>query len=894
MAQQMQVTLDTILEKVAILEGRFDKLLTQTLCQLSDTVAANQDEVNVELTRRAETVAQAVLSLDKKIGSLEQIYPIYSPCSGQQGVGVQAGFENQVQAQGFVQQGQQFQQGQVQFQQGQAQQFQQGQAHQQGQAQQFQQQGQAQQFQQQGQAQQFQQQGQAQQFQQQGQAQQFQQQGKGQQGQASMGQNAQQGQQVQRGQRASGGEALIEVEESISVSAAPQQQAQPGKQVQQGQQEQQEVTASGFPKLEKTKEKLLKEIKRVVSGPNGERKVITYSQEEAAKLAAAGEELIGEELTEEEAELFYQEMIAEAEAEMCALETSIDTYSEMSAMENPPNNLVDFANEAADFLEKLMAKVTGIASEVVRPPPKFAVSDEEYLKLMELRVVEERKEREEQRAKDKKARRVGFGANVDVREFEGEGVDDDVGSEYGSEFSDSSDGSSMYSESMYSESMSSEIPEGWEWSEEHQDYIYVGDDAGAFSMEGEEGGKKGTYVYVEGKDGAEGQYYFVPEGAGGAEFNKELAGQIPAGATAMTAEQMAGKMPPGKPVSFLAMQGDKMRKKGSSDGRDPAAFGGLGGGGQKLKFKKKKKKTDDDDEEGPKIEAPTGATDGAGGWESEMNKKKNKAKRKKSREEERRKLSSASGGATYDTVKPKLLDKVPWEQPPPGVRPPAPVKNHDVPLPKDSKVLGVRPAIEWILKQPGPFCTTRMVYRNSKKTTRPLYIEKAFEDLHNFTLQGLVIGMLFTVKGNNLANTKCFMKCAPAFVSKRYLREFGIDIEEYRESYLKVDDHASRDPYWFDLVDRVKEVHPWIADFPVDVAYGNVAGMTREEMMAALKKRHAEFLEVYEAERLAIKAQLDAKSDVRVDETGKIIVKRKFKGTAPGLPHMPKHSWAED
>jgi len=956
MAQQMQVTLDTILEKVAILEGRFDKLLTQTLCQLSDTVAANQDEVNVELTRRAETVAQAVLSLDKKIGSLEQIYPIYSPCSGQQGVGVQAGFENQVQAQGFVQQGQQFQQGQVQFQQGQAQQFQQGQAHQQGQAQQFQQQGQAQQFQQQGQAQQFQQQGQAQQFQQQGQAQQFQQQGqaqqfqqqgKGQQGQASIGQNAQQGQQVQRGQRASGGEALIEVEESISVSAAPQQQAQPGKQVQQGQQEQQEVTASGFPKLEKTKEKLLKEIKRVVSGPNGERKVITYSQEEAAKLAAAGEELIGEELTEEEAELFYQEMIAEAEAEMCALETSIDTFSEMSAMENPPNNLVDFANEAADFLEKLMAKVTGIASEVVRPPPKFAVSDEEYLKLMELRVVEERKEREEQRAKDKKARRVGFGANVDVREFEGEGVDDDVGSEYGSEFSDSSDGSSMYSESMYSESMSSEIPEGWEWSEEHQDYIYVGDDAGAFSMEGEEGGKKGTYVYVEGKDGAEGQYYFVPEGAGGAEFNKELAGQIPAGATAMTAEQMAGKMPPGKPVSFLAMQGDKMRKKGSSDGRDPglvtasgkvfkgeggpktfeteepaaptgrrfkiikkpkqnpldrdddfpeddAAFGGLGGGGQKLKFKKKKKKTDDDDEEGPKIEAPTGATDGAGGWESEMNKKKNKAKRKKSREEERRKLSSASGGATYDTVKPKLLDKVPWEQPPPGVRPPAPVKNHDVPLPKDSKVLGVRPAIEWILKQPGPFCTTRMVYRNSKKTTRPLYIEKAFEDLHNFTLQGLVIGMLFTVKGNNLANTKCFMKCAPAFVSKRYLREFGIDIEEYRESYLKVDDHASRDPYWFDLVDRVKEVHPWIADFPVDVAYGNVAGMTREEMMAALKKRHAEFLEVYEAERLAIKAQLDAKSDVRVDETGKIIVKRKFKGTAPGLPHMPKHSWAED
>ena len=69
-----------------------------------------------------------------------------------------------------------------------------------------------------------------------------------------------------------------------------------------------------------------------------------------------------------------------------------------------------------------------------------------------------------------------------------------------------------------------------------------------------------------------------------------------------------------------------------------------------------------------------------------------------------------------------------------------------------------------------------------------------------------------------------------------------------------------RDPYWYDLVDRVKEVHPWISDFPVDIAYGNVAGMTREEMMAALKTRHAEFLEVWEAERLAIKAQLDAKS----------------------------------
>ena len=85
-----------------------------------------------------------------------------------------------------------------------------------------------------------------------------------------------------------------------------------------------------------------------------------------------------------------------------------------------------------------------------------------------------------------------------------------------------------------------------------------------------------------------------------------------------------------------------------------------------------------------------------------------------------------------------------------------------------------------------------MVYRNSGKTSRPLYIEKAFEDIHNFTLQGLVVGMLFTVKGNNLANTKCFMKCAPAFVSKRYLREFGIDIEEYRENYLAVDNHATK------------------------------------------------------------------------------------------------------
>ena len=37
--------------------------------------------------------------------------------------------------------------------------------------------------------------------------------------------------------------------------------------------------------------------------------------------------------------------MAEAEAEMLALETSIDTYSEMAALENPPVNLVDFANE---------------------------------------------------------------------------------------------------------------------------------------------------------------------------------------------------------------------------------------------------------------------------------------------------------------------------------------------------------------------------------------------------------------------------------------------------------------------------------------------------------------------------------------------------------------------
>jgi len=1171
MAQRLQVTLDTILEKVAILEGRFDKLLTQSLCQLSETAHAKEGEINVELTRRAETVAQAVLCLDQKIGSLEQIYPIYAACAeDSKNVGFQSGSANQAQGvvlqqmgealkeghalqeqvqqlqrgqaglfqqepeqQGKVQQGpvqgqqqvqveqvqvhqvhqvqaQQGQMMQVHVQQEQTQQFKPGQAQQgqvlQGQMQQGQmQQGQIHQGQmQQGQIQHGQmeqgqmQQGQMQQqFQQeQGKVQQFQQ-GQVQHGQVQQvqggqqhgpAQGFQQGQSIKHGQHmqqvsVSGGETVIVTEESSSVSSVPQQQAQQGtqdqQQAQQGTQVQQqiqsakkvakkeEVAASGFPKLEETREKLLKEIKRVVAGPNGERKVITYSQEEAAKLAEAGEELIGEELTEEEAELFYQEMLAEAEAEMLALESSIDTYSDMTVKEEPPEKLFDFANEAIDFLDMLMRKLTGIASDVARPPPKFAVSDEQFLKLMEERVAAERKEREEQRARDKKARRVGFGDNVDVREFVGEDAataaddDDDVGSDAGSEFSDSSEGSSMISEgsSMYSESMASEIPEGWEWSEEHQDYIFVGGDAGSLKVPGEEGGKKGTYVYVEGADGAEGQYYFVPEGAGGAEFNQEIAAppttkgkkekdQIPAGAKAVTAEQMAGKMPPGKPVSFLSMQGEKM-KKASGDGRDPvggssveasqltvegrqvggqfiagqksvgqlkagarpdegvsaargpdgghsmtgklpdggrptagkgpdggqlsaetsrlsaegkpvggqlpagaipaggletasgkvfkgqggskplggesdtplgpkskmakkpkpkqradldedfpeedAAFGGVGGGGQKLKFKKKKKKEDDDDDdEAPKIEAPTGTAEGAGGWESEMNKKKNKAKRKKSREDERKKMASAAGGATYDTVKPKLLDKVPWEQPPPGVRPPAPVKNHDVPIPKDSKVLGVRPAIEWILRQPGPFCTTRMVYRNSKKATRPLYVEKAFEDLHNYTLQGLVVGMLFTVKGNTLSNTKCFMKAAPAFVSKRYLREFGIDIETYRESFLQVDDHASRDPYWFDLVDRVKEVHPWISDFPVDVAYGNVAGMTREEMMEALKKRHAEFLEVYEAERLAIKAQLDAKSDVHIDETGKIIVKRKFKGTAPGLPHMPKNSWAED
>ena len=49
MAHQLQATLDTILEKVAILEGRFDKLLTQSLCQLSETAHAKEGEINVEV-----------------------------------------------------------------------------------------------------------------------------------------------------------------------------------------------------------------------------------------------------------------------------------------------------------------------------------------------------------------------------------------------------------------------------------------------------------------------------------------------------------------------------------------------------------------------------------------------------------------------------------------------------------------------------------------------------------------------------------------------------------------------------------------------------------------------------------------------------------------------------
>ena len=41
-------------------------------------------------------------------------------------------------------------------------------------------------------------------------------------------------------------------------------------------------------------------------------------------------------------------------------------------------------DQAADFLEKLMMKVTGIAADVIRPPPKFIISDEEYLKVNRL------------------------------------------------------------------------------------------------------------------------------------------------------------------------------------------------------------------------------------------------------------------------------------------------------------------------------------------------------------------------------------------------------------------------------------------------------------------------------------------------------------------------------
>ena len=37
--------------------------------------------------------------------------------------------------------------------------------------------------------------------------------------------------------------------------------------------------------------------------------------------------------------------------------------------------------QAADFLEKLMTKITGIAAEVVKPVPKFSVSDEDYIKV---------------------------------------------------------------------------------------------------------------------------------------------------------------------------------------------------------------------------------------------------------------------------------------------------------------------------------------------------------------------------------------------------------------------------------------------------------------------------------------------------------------------------------
>ena len=49
MAQNLQATLDTILDKVAILECRFDKLLTQSLTQLSETAHAHESEINVEV-----------------------------------------------------------------------------------------------------------------------------------------------------------------------------------------------------------------------------------------------------------------------------------------------------------------------------------------------------------------------------------------------------------------------------------------------------------------------------------------------------------------------------------------------------------------------------------------------------------------------------------------------------------------------------------------------------------------------------------------------------------------------------------------------------------------------------------------------------------------------------
>ena len=43
--------------------------------------------------------------------------------------------------------------------------------------------------------------------------------------------------------------------------------------------------------------------------------------------------------------------------------------------------MIEPSLQAADFLEKLMTKITGIAAEVVKPVPKFSVSDEDYLKV---------------------------------------------------------------------------------------------------------------------------------------------------------------------------------------------------------------------------------------------------------------------------------------------------------------------------------------------------------------------------------------------------------------------------------------------------------------------------------------------------------------------------------